>query len=57
MTRYTCKTEGFGYPSYPTYTDISSVGDIETAVVSRIVVWYGDYINKLTVYLLLLTTD
>lgn len=50
--RYNFTTDPFGYLHGSEYSDITSVGNIETAVISRIVVWHSTYITRLTVYLL-----
>lgn len=50
--RYNFTTDPFGYPRGSEYSDITSVGDLETAVIRRIVVWHSTYITRLVVYLL-----
>lgn len=48
-TRYSITTERYGYEHFNAYSDITLVGNLETAAISRIVVESGPYINSLTV--------
>lgn len=52
MTRYTTTTSTFGYRASSDYSDRGSVGDLEKAVISRILVRYEAFINELTVGLI-----
>lgn len=47
--RYSITTERCGYEGYGAFSDITSVGNLETAAISRIVVQSNPYINSLTV--------
>lgn len=49
-SRYSITTEEHGFANYDVYSDVTLAGDLETAVIARIVVEHGPYINSVTVF-------
>lgn len=49
-TRHLITAADHGFPQYPAFTDITQAGDLETAVLARIVLQYGPHINSLMVW-------
>lgn len=48
-SRYCITTEEHGFTCYDAYSDVTLAGDLESAVIARIVVEHGPFINSLTV--------
>lgn len=49
-TRIIVTSDELGYRGGDDFSDISSAGDLEKAVIGRIVIHYDEFINSLTVY-------